>query len=85
METGHEDVIEEDSVKSLKEHSYDAILFCLLLGKLKNSSSTVMSHLLSEYLPSASQRYECVKKSLKLLTEDGLLCIITPDSSHQGK
>merc|ERR1719221_1667294 len=28
VETGHEDVIEEDSVKSLKEHSYDAILFC---------------------------------------------------------
>ena len=36
-------------------------------------------------MPTASQRYECVKKSVELLSEDGLLCIVTPDSSHQGK
>ena len=40
---------------------------------------------LLEYLPTASQRYECVRKSVQLLSEDGLLCIVTPDSSHQAK
>jgi len=67
--TGQSNLIEDNSVKSLEAGSYDAVLFCLLL----------------EYLPSASQRYECVRKSIELLSEDGLLCIITPDSSHQGK
>ena len=32
VETGHRDLIEDNSLKSLKCHSYDAVLFCLLLG-----------------------------------------------------
>ena len=30
--TGNRDLIEDNSVKSLKCQSYDAVLFCLLLG-----------------------------------------------------
>ena len=32
VETGNKDLIEDNSVKSLKRQSYDAVLFCLLLG-----------------------------------------------------
>ena len=33
VETGPSDLIEDNSVKSLEVGSYDAVLFCLLLGK----------------------------------------------------
>merc|ERR1719232_1693920 len=64
-----ETVKTESSIQNLGRESFQVVVFCVLL----------------EYMPTASQRYECVKKSVKLLSEDGLLCIVTPDSSHQGK
>merc|ERR1719232_1849390 len=44
----------------------------------KESFQVIIFCLLLEYMPSSGQRFE-------LLSEDGLLCIVTPDSSHQGK
>ena len=38
-----------------------------------------------EYLPAPKQRWRCVQKAAQLLQEDGLLCIVTPDSSHMGR
>ena len=32
VEMGNRDLMEDNSVKSLKRQSYDAVLFCLLLG-----------------------------------------------------
>jgi len=62
-------VIENDTVKSLESDSFNVIIFCLLL----------------EYLPAPDQRWRCVQKAFQLLKEEGLLCIVTPDSSHMGR
>jgi len=62
-------VIENYAVKSLEADSFSVIIFCLLL----------------EYLPVPKQRWHCVQKAFQLLKEDGLLCIVTPDSSHMGR
>ena len=59
----------DNQVMSLQAGSFHAVIFCLLL----------------EYLPSSGQRYRCVDTAVQLLTQDGLLCIVTPDSSHQAK
>jgi 25S rRNA (adenine2142-N1)-methyltransferase len=45
------------------------VLFCLLL----------------EYLPSSLQRINCCEKAYKVLKTEGILVIITPDSSHEMK
>lgn len=60
---------EELIIKALPRESFDVVVFCLLLT----------------YLPSRQQRWQCCLKAHKLLKENGLLLIITPDSSHQNK
>ncbi|KAI4880696.1 hypothetical protein NFI96_018428 [Prochilodus magdalenae] len=45
----------------------------------------VVFSLLLSYFPSPYQRWLCCKKAHELLTLHGLLLIITPDSSHQGR
>ena len=55
------------SVTGLPKGRYDVVIFCLLL----------------EYLPTPGMRYEAVKRAADVLTEYGLLVIVTPDSSHQ--
>ena len=55
-----------DSVESLKENGYDVIIFCLLL----------------EYLPSPRLRYKACERAKRLLKTNGLLLIVTPDSSR---
>ena len=39
----------------------------------------------AESLPSPNQRLACLERGAALLEEGGLLCIVTPDSSHPGK
>ena len=55
------------TVAGLPKGRYDVVIFCLLL----------------EYLPTPGLRYEAVRRAAELLTEYGLLIIVTPDSSHQ--
>jgi len=59
----------DNKIQTLGKGDFNVVIFCMLL----------------EYLPSTKQRFKCIKKSIKLLSEDGLLCIVTPDSSHQAK
>ena len=56
-------------ILSLKRNSFEAVIFCLLL----------------EYLPTAELRLKAVEKAIDLLKPFGILLIVTPDSSHQGK
>lgn len=55
-------------ISGLRVNSYDVIVFSLLL----------------EYLPTSEQRLKCCEKASKLLTDEGILCIITPDSKNLG-
>lgn len=55
-------------INQLNTESFDAVIFCLFL----------------EYIPSPKLRFECCKKAYELLKPNGLLCIVTPDSKHNG-
>lgn len=57
-----------DKLTSLRENTYDAIVFSLLL----------------EYMPASEQRICCCEKAYRLLKNEGILIIITPDSKHVG-
>ncbi|XP_068714696.1 S-adenosylmethionine sensor upstream of mTORC1-like isoform X1 [Montipora foliosa] len=60
---------EEEEVTILPAGLFHIIVFSLLLS----------------YFPSPVQRWECCKKAHRLLITNGILLIITPDSSHQNK
>ena len=60
---------EGKQVKILPSELFHVVVFSLLLS----------------YFPSAVQRWKCCYKAHKLLRPNGLLLIITPDSSHQNK
>ena len=60
---------EGKQVKILPSELFHVVVFSLLLS----------------YFPSAVQRWKCCCKAHKLLRLNGLLLIITPDSSHQNK
>lgn len=65
-----EDFLKEgEDVKILPAGSFHIIIFSLLLS----------------YFPSCVQRWECCKKAHRLLCTNGILLVITPDSSHQNK
>ena len=55
------------TVTGLPKDRYDVVIFSLLL----------------EYLPTPGLRYEAVRRAAELLTDYGILIIVTPDSSHQ--
>lgn len=48
----------------------------------RNSYHVIVFSLLLEYLPSSEQRLKCCERAYELLQNEGLLCIITPDSKH---
>lgn len=56
------------SISTLQANGFDVVVFSLLL----------------EYLPTSEQRLKCCEKAYELLQNEGLLCIITPDSKHPG-
>ncbi|XP_063301171.1 S-adenosylmethionine sensor upstream of mTORC1 [Pelobates fuscus] len=56
-------------IESLHSELFDVVVFSLLLS----------------YFPSRYQRWLCCKKAHELLALNGLLLIITPDSSHQNR
>lgn len=58
----------ESKLTALRENTYDAIVFSLLL----------------EYMPASEQRICCCEKAYRLLKYEGILIIITPDSKHVG-
>lgn len=64
-----DELIEDGKLVKLKESSYHVVLFSLLL----------------EYLPSSEQRIKCCQQAYDSLIFEGLLIIITPDSSNQHK
>lgn len=53
-------------IQQLRRNDYHVIVFSLLL----------------EYLPTSEQRLKCCEKAYDLLQNEGILCIITPDSKH---
>jgi len=69
VDIGCETVVEGGQLLSLAREAFNAVVFCLVL----------------EYLPSPGQRLVCLERGAALLREGGLLCIVTPDSSHPGK
>ncbi|KAM9470192.1 S-adenosylmethionine sensor upstream of mTORC1 [Clarias gariepinus] len=58
-----------DPIETLPGQLFHVVVFSLLLS----------------YFPSPYQRWLCCKKAHELLALHGLLLIITPDSSHQGR
>lgn len=63
------DFLQENYQLESQADFFDAVIFCLLL----------------EYLPSPKLRLKAVEKAIRILKPFGLLVIVTPDSSHQGK
>lgn len=61
--------VEDGKIISLKQSSFDVVLFSLLL----------------EYIPSSEQRIKCCQQAYDSLKPEGILIIITPDSSNQHK
>jgi len=52
---------------------------------IAESCHVVVFSLLLEYLPTSEQRVACCRAAWKLLTIDGLLLIVTPDSRRQHR
>jgi len=66
---GKANIYQDREVVALSRRGFCCVIFSFLL----------------EYLPTTRQRYECVKKAVDLLEEDGLLVVVTPDSCHETK
>lgn len=64
---GEEQTINSDGF-TVKEDSFDIVMFSLLL----------------EYMPSSAQRKICCQNAFRVLRTEGILIIITPDSKHIG-
>ena len=64
-----EPFLQAGEVNCLPEESFHIVVFSLLLS----------------YFPSPNQRWNCCVKAHELLAANGLLIIVTPDSSHQNR
>ena len=69
VSVGNQLKIEQKTIEILPENCFHAVIFCLLL----------------EYLPSSTQRLKCCEKAYEVLKNQGILILITPDSSHEMK
>jgi 25S rRNA (adenine2142-N1)-methyltransferase len=63
------EIEDERKIIKLPRNFYHIVIFCLLL----------------EYLPSSEMRVKCCEKAYEVLKSQGILIIITPDSSHETK
>ncbi|XP_023012783.2 S-adenosylmethionine sensor upstream of TORC1 [Leptinotarsa decemlineata] len=68
LEVGGETTYFNNKLVKLPNDYFDIIVFSLFL----------------EYLPSPSQRKVCCEKAYRLLSTEGILVLITPDSNHIG-
>ena len=66
---GKDERVEDGKIIQLKQSSFHVVLFSLLL----------------EYMPSSEQRIKCCQQAYDCLLPEGILIIITPDSSNQHK
>lgn len=65
-----DDFVEKgQEIRSLPSGLFDVVVFSLLLS----------------YFPSPVQRWLCCSKAHRILRTNGILLIVTPDSSHQNK
>ncbi|XP_070497685.1 S-adenosylmethionine sensor upstream of mTORC1 [Chironomus tepperi] len=62
-------VQDNQRITNLPENHFDIVTFCLLL----------------EYLPTSEMRIRCCENAYKVLKTEGILIIITPDSSSQHR
>ena len=69
MSDEEQSVSRDGEVLALKRDSFEVVVFCLLL----------------EYLPLPKMRHAICRKAAEVMTDWGILLIVTPDSSHQGK
>ena len=73
--------VSEGSPRRLKLHMHDAVKKELVA----DSFHVVVFSLLLEYFPSTRHRWICCMKASRILRMDGILVIVTPDSSHVNK
>ncbi|XP_028967105.1 S-adenosylmethionine sensor upstream of mTORC1 [Galendromus occidentalis] len=66
---GNEFVVSENCIKCLPSNYFHAVIFSLLL----------------EYLPDSRLRLSAVHRAYRVLRDDGILVVVTPDSKHQQK
>ena len=69
VQIGDKLLVEQRKVETLPRNHFQVVIFCLLL----------------EYLPSSDMRIKCCEKAYEVLNLEGVLIIITPDSSHEMK
>lgn len=71
--------VESNDTMKMFEHSTNPIT-----KLLKCSYNIIIFSLLLEYLPTSDQRIDCCRRAYNLLTVEGILIVITPDSKHLG-
>lgn len=81
-----DDVIECDflSVKVIESKPSTEDDKSKLTALIANTYDVIVFSLLLEYMPASEQRICCCEKAYRLLKNEGILIVITPDSKHVG-